>query len=128
MLIILSTGPENSHIKKHITNPCHLCLASFAMLLMLSHSVVSNSFATPWTIAHQAPLFMGFPRQEYWSGLPFLLGDLPVLGIKPSSPVLQEDSLLLSRQGSPVYALSPLQCLCKLIVAPYLCSVLASSV
>ena len=32
----------------------------------------SNSFVTPWTVDHQAPLFMGFPRQEYWHGLPFL--------------------------------------------------------
>ena len=40
--------------------------------------------ATPWTIAHQAPLPMGFPRQEYWSGLPFPPpGDLPTPGIKP---------------------------------------------
>ena len=41
------------------------------MILLLSHQVVSNSFAIPWTVAHQAPLSMGFPRQEYWSALPF---------------------------------------------------------
>ena len=58
----------------------------------LSHSVVSDS-ATPWTITHQAPLSMGFSRQEYCSGLPFLSpGDLPNPGIKPGSPVLQADS------------------------------------
>ena len=46
--------------------------------LLFSHSVMSNSFPSPWTIAHQAPLFMGFSRQEYWSGLPFPSpGDLP---------------------------------------------------
>ena len=45
---------------------------------------MSNSFATPWTVAHQVPLPMGFPRQEYWSGLPFPSpGDLPDPGIKP---------------------------------------------
>ena len=45
-------------------------------------------FATLWTIAHQAPLSIGFPRQEYLSGLPFPPpGDLPDPGIKPSSPV-----------------------------------------
>ena len=44
---------------------------------------------TPWTVAHQAFLWMGFPRQEYWSGLPFpSLGDLPSPGIKPTSPAL----------------------------------------
>ena len=49
-------------------------------------------FATPWTVAHQAPLSMGFSRQEYWSALPFPTpGDLPHPGIKlasPSSPAL----------------------------------------
>ena len=45
-------------------------------------------FATPWTVAHQALLSMVFPRQEYWNGLPFPSpGDLPNLGIKPTSPV-----------------------------------------
>ena len=41
------------------------------MTVSVSHSVVFDSFATPWIVAHQAPLFMGFPRQEYRSGLPF---------------------------------------------------------
>ena len=46
-------------------------------------------FATPWTVAHQAPLAMGFPRQGYWLGMPFLLsGDLPDPGIEPTSPAL----------------------------------------
>ena len=45
--------------------------------------------ATPWTVARQAPLSMGFPRQEYWSGLTFFSsGYLPDPGIKPSSPAL----------------------------------------
>ena len=43
-------------------------------------------FAMPWTVAHQAPLSMGFSRQEFWSGLPFPSpGDLPDPGIKPTS-------------------------------------------
>ena len=50
---------------------------------------MSDSFVTPWTAALQAPLSMGFPRQEYWSGLPFPSpGDLPNPGIKPMSPAL----------------------------------------
>ena len=61
-------------------------------------SVVSDSFATPWTIVHQVPLSVGFSRQEYWSGFPFPSpGDLPDPGIKPRSPVSlawQVDSLL----------------------------------
>ena len=59
---------------------------------MLSHVLL---FATPWTVARQAPLSMGFPRQEYWRGLPFLsAGDLPNPGIKPMflvSPALASD-------------------------------------
>ena len=51
-------------------------------------------FATPWTVAYQASLSMGFSRQEYWSGLPFpSLGDLPDQGIEPGSPALEADSL-----------------------------------
>ena len=50
---------------------------------------MSSSFETPWTVACQAPLSMGFPRQEYWSGLPFPSpGDVPDPGIKPTSPAL----------------------------------------
>ena len=50
-------------------------------------------FTTPWTAAHQAPLSMGFSRQEYWSGLPFPSpGDLPDPGIEPRSLALQADA------------------------------------
>ena len=53
---------------------------------VLSHFSCVKLFATPWTVAHQAPLSMGFFRQEYWSGLPFPPpGDLPDPGIKPKS-------------------------------------------
>ena len=55
---------------------------------------------TPWTIALQVPLSMGFSRQEYWSGLPFSSpGDLPNSGIKPRSPALLADSLPTELQG-----------------------------
>ena len=54
-------------------------------------------FATPWTIAHQAPLSMGLSRQEYWHGLPCPSpGDLPDPGIEPRSPALQADFYHLS--------------------------------
>ena len=72
---------------------------------MFSCSVVSDSFVTPWTIVHKALLSMGFPRQEYWSRLPFpSSGDLSYPGTKPMPPYLlhwQVDSLLLSQQRSP---------------------------
>ena len=63
---------------------------------------MSNSFATPWTVAYQASLSMGFSRQEYWSGLPFPSpGDLPNPGIKPGSPALGADALTSEPPGKP---------------------------
>ena len=57
-------------------------------------------FVTPWTVAHQAPPFMGFSRQEYWSGLPFPSpGDLPDPGIEPRSPKLQAEPLTSEPPG-----------------------------
>jgi len=57
---------------------------------------------TLWTIAHQAPLSIGFLSKEHWRGLPFpSLGDLPDPEIELTSCALQADSLLLSHQGSP---------------------------
>ena len=53
------------------------------------------TIATPCTIARQGPLSMGFPRKEYWNGMPFSSpGDLPNLRIEPGSPALQEDSCI----------------------------------
>ena len=86
-----------------VSEPLHAVVQS--LVDVVNHSVVSNS-AIPWTVAHQVPLSMGFPRPECWSGLPFpSAGDLPGPGIKPvapaTSPALQVDSFLLSHQGSP---------------------------
>ena len=56
--------------------------------------IMFQLFVTPWTVACQAPLSMGFFRQEYWSGLPFPSpGHLADPGIEPRSPSLQADSL-----------------------------------
>ena len=61
----------------------------------VSHSVVSDSFVTPWTVARQASLSTEFSRQEYWNGLPFPSPrDHPDPGIEDRSPALQADSLL----------------------------------
>ena len=69
-------------------------------LVAKSHRTVM----TPWTIAPQAPLSMGFPREEYWSGLPSPSpGDLPNSGIKPGFPAFQTDSLPTEPQGKPSY-------------------------
>ena len=59
------------------------------------------TLVSPWTVAHQVPLSMGFSRKEYWSGLPFPSpGDRPKPGIQLTSPALQEDSQPLSHLGS----------------------------
>ena len=66
---------------------------------LLSHV---RFLATPWSAAHQAPLPMGFPRQEYWSGVPLpSLEVLPNPRIEPRSPALQADSLPSEPLGKP---------------------------
>ena len=61
------------------------------------------TLVTPWTVARQAPLPMGFSRQEYRSGLPCPPpGDLPDPGMEPGSPALHEDSLPLVLLGEPL--------------------------
>ena len=81
----------------------------------------SNSLAAPWTVDHQAPLSTGFPKQEYWSGLPFPSpGDLPNPGIEPVSPVsptLASRFFAIVPPGEPFYlgggALLPLVSRCS---------------
>ena len=66
---------------------------------MLSHVQL---FVTPWTVAHQIPLSMGFSSQEYWSGLSVPpSGDLPNQGPDPYLLHWQADSLPLNHQGNP---------------------------
>ena len=63
---------------------------------------------TPWTVAYQAPLSMGFSRQEYWSGLPFPSpGDLPDPGIEPGTTALETDALLSEPSGKPKCPVGP---------------------
>ena len=69
----------------------------------MSCSVMFDS-AIPWTAAHQSPLSMGFPRQKYWSGMPFpSSGYLPNPGIEPRSPALQAVSLSPEPPGKPFF-------------------------
>ena len=69
---------------------------------ILSCSVVSDS-ATLWTVGHQAPLSMGFFRQEYWSGLPCPPpGDLPDPGMEPASPSLVDGFFTTEPSGNPI--------------------------
>ena len=69
----------------------------------ISCSVMSDS-VTLWTVAHQAPLSMGFSRQEYWIGFPCPSPrDLPDPGIEPGFPALQADSLLAEAPGKFIF-------------------------
>ena len=76
-------------------------------------------FATPWTVSHQAPLSLGFPRQEYWNGLPFPTpGDLPRPGIKPMSPAFVGGFFTSEPPGKPTLSrlhiyLLPLSSVCQ---------------
>ena len=85
----------------------HQCLvfiyyALLFTLLLFSRLDLSVSLGTPWTVAHQTPLFMGFSRQEYWNGSHFLLqGIFLTQGWNPLLLHWQVDSLRLSHQGSP---------------------------
>ena len=65
---------------------------------------MSDSFATLWTVAHQSALSMGFPRQEYQSGLPF-----PFTGIEPMSPALADRFFTTEPPGKSLYCFSLLQ-------------------
>ena len=80
------------------------------MLLCAAGGLVAKScltLAIPWTVACQAPLSMGFSRQEYWSGLPLPSpGDLPDPGIEPRSPALQADDLPAELGGKLALSLS----------------------
>ena len=71
---------------------------------------MSDSFSTPWTVARQAPLSLGFPRQEYWSGLPFFSpGCLLDPGIESASPVLVGRFFTTESPGKPQVYVARLQ-------------------
>ena len=84
-----------SQARSLVSSPC-MCVCTPSSF---SHVQL---FVTPWTVARQAPLSMGLPSQEYWSGLPWPPpGDLPDPGIEPGSPVLQVKYLPLNLWGRP---------------------------
>ena len=88
-------APREAHIKN-----ANSSARSWAQ--SLSHV---QFFATPRTVAHQAPLSMGFSKKKYWSGVPFPPpGDLPNPGVEPMSPALQVDSLLSEPPQKPSLA------------------------
>ena len=69
------------------------------------HALLSLTLMTPWTVAHQAPLSMGFPRQEHWNELPFpSAGHLPDPGMEPVSPALAGGFFTTGPPGKPPIA------------------------
>ena len=102
---------------------------TYNILLLFSHWVVSDSsVTTPWTVDRQTPLSLGFPGQEYWSGLPVPSpGDIPNPGIEPEflvSPAMAGRFLSLSLQESPLAFFFFLMCilLCPCPCGPQTCS------
>ena len=105
---------------------------SLRFLCVLSCSVVSHSSVTPWTVARQAPLSMGFPRQEYWSGLPFPSSrDFPDPGFKPTSlpfPTLAGGFLTTGATWEAPSASCEVAQSCPTLCNPTDCSLPSSSV
>ena len=93
--VVIKKKKKNKNLPTLLSST-HVCMLSrFFSCVQLFRTIL-------WSIAHQAPLSMGFSRQEYWSGLPFPPpGDLPDPGIKPCLVHWQADSLPLSHQRSP---------------------------
>ena len=82
----------------------HMHRCKWMLFLLFSCLVMFNCFATPWTVAHQARLPIGFPRQEYWSELPFPSpGDLPDPELEPTSPALAGGFLTTKPPGKPIH-------------------------
>ena len=72
------------------------------VLFLVAKTKSCDSYVTPWTAARQAPLSMGFSRQEHWSGLPFpSTGDLPHPGTGPMSPALAGGFFTTDPLGKP---------------------------
>ena len=94
-IVVSTTKKKRGGIKSIPDIYCKQVCAQF-------HSHV-RLFAIPWTVAHQAPLSMGFPKQEYWSGLPFPSpGDLHNPGIKLESPALAGRFFTTKPPGKPI--------------------------
>ena len=96
---ITTTSPKGIIIEQlfYVSEPF-----SSSMKVKVKSLSRARLFATPWTVAYQAPPSMGFSRQEYWSGLPFPSpGYLPNPGIEPRSPTFQVDALTSEPPGKP---------------------------
>ena len=98
----------------------NFCVFAFMLCVSCAQTLSRvRLFATPWTVSLQAPLSMGFPSPEYWSGLPFPSpGDLPSPGIKPESP---ESPALGGRSFTTGATWEALRCFIKSLESLFLC-------
>ena len=153
-ILMLSLPPSWAPLPSHLsrssqsTGLSSLCCTTASQRLSVLHvcsvaSVGSDSFLTPWTVARQTPLPMGFSRQECWSGLPFPPpGDLPDPGIEPEFPAWQADSLphiivyiwqcYFINSSSPLLSLCPVHslylCLRSFLADRFISTVLLDSI
>ena len=119
--IRLKKKKKNWAHKESVTYQGHKLANACLRFLTLKVKSLSRVrlFVTPWTVAYQSSLSMGFSRQEYWSGLPFPSpGDLPDLGNKLVSPALQVDSLPVNHQGSPTWQIVGIKYILILFLSP----------
>ena len=97
-----TSSPSDTTEWLSLTYSVHLLIILDPWLLLFSHPVVSDSLRPYSLLPHQAPLSMGFPRQEYWSGLPFPFpGDIPDPGIKLVSHALVSRYFTTEPLGKP---------------------------
>ena len=105
MLYVLSHIPSNCDqfiFQFYFIQILSYCISHISYMLLSVYSVTQ----TPWTVAHQAPLFMEFFRQEYWCRLTFPSpGDVPDPGIKPPSPALAGRFFTIVPPGKPLHFL-----------------------
>ena len=110
---------KHPHIPVHVHGLIDSLEYVNMLLLLFSCQVESKSFVTSWTVVHQAPPSMGFPRQEYWRGLPFPSpGVLPDPGIESMSPALAGRFFTTESSGKPQEYVSIFQSPCGNFISP----------
>ena len=93
-MVQLASHFEKNKLNAWLSSSCCCCLVT----------KLCPTLVIPWTVVCQAPLSVGFPRQENWNGLPFTSpGDLPNPGIKPASPALAGGFFTNESPGKPKY-------------------------
>ena len=105
---------NEGNLRQSFQPPCFWVKVDILNILVRAHTQSLSCvrlFATQWTVARQAPLSMGFPKQEYWSGLSFLsMGDLPNPGTEPVSPAWAGGFFTTEVPGKPIILVDSASC------------------